>query len=303
MPDYTRIDGKPLLYIDDPVRFNQQWGGPAGVNAALATLRADAVAHGFPGVFVLGSIYVGTCVADVGWDYFAAMLKGETWDALTPGSEPAAACPRDGAQPYPDLVSAGEQSWDYYAQRLAEFHTIPSIQGGWDGRPGNEFQLDHLWWFERTPDQFGGYVRDAVTWADDHPEQRVEPEPASPIVMVWAWNELQEGQQLMPTVGDGYGYGQALAQAVGLPRPELTRHTLLITASRGGVIKGLPAATSCGGRCQTAVDDGWQVILTAIPRRGSTFHGWSGGCSGRNRSCSFIIEHDVSVRATFTRSK
>src|SRR6266567_2273864 len=78
--------------------------GPGGVNAALATLRADAVAHGFPGVFVLGSIYVGTCVADVGWDYFAAMLNGETWDALTPGSEPAAACPRDGAQPYPDLV-------------------------------------------------------------------------------------------------------------------------------------------------------------------------------------------------------
>jgi hypothetical protein len=41
MPDYTRIDGKPLLYIDDPVRFNDQWGGPAGVNAALAILRAD----------------------------------------------------------------------------------------------------------------------------------------------------------------------------------------------------------------------------------------------------------------------
>ena len=28
-PDYTRIDGKPLLYINDPVRFNEQWGGKA----------------------------------------------------------------------------------------------------------------------------------------------------------------------------------------------------------------------------------------------------------------------------------
>ncbi len=218
-PDYTRVDGKPLLYIDDPVRFNQQWGGTAGVNAALETLREVAVAHGFPGVFVLGSIYIGTCVADVGWDYFAQLIHGETWDALTQGTYPAAACPRDGAQPYPDLIVAGEQSWDSYTQRLGEFLTIPSIEGGWDGRPGNESQLGHLWWFERTPDEFGGFVRDAINWVDDHPEQMVEPPPSRPIVMIWAWNELQEGQQLMPTVGDGYGYGQALAEAVGLHGP------------------------------------------------------------------------------------
>ena len=261
LPDYTRIDGKPLLYIDDPVRFNQQWGGTAGVNAALATLRAEAVAHGFPGVFVLGTIYVGTCVADVSWDYFAAMLKGETWDALTPGSEPAAACARDGGQPYTDRVAGGEQSWDYYAQRLSDFPTIPSIQGGWDG-PANEYQLGHLWWFERTPDEFGGYVRDAISSANDHPEQRVEPPPSRPIVMVSAWNELQEGQQLMPTVADGYSYGQALAEAVGLPWTEPTRQTLSITASRHGYV----------------------------------FRGWSGGCHGQARSCSFIIEHDTSVR-------
>jgi hypothetical protein len=301
-PDYTRIDGKPLLYIDDPVRFNQQWGGTAGVNEALATLREVAIAHGFPGVFVLSTIYVGTCLADVGWDYFAAMLNGETWDALTPGSEPAAACARDGAQPYSDLVSAGEQSWDYYAQRLSEFPTIPSIQGGWDGRPANEYQLGHLWWFERTPDEFGAYVRAAVAWADDHPEQRVEPPPTRPLVMVWAWNELQEGQQLMPTVGDGYSYGQALAEAVGLPRPLPTRDMLSITATRGGSIKALPAAASCRHSCSTSINYGWQVALHAAPQRGLTFRGWQGACKGRNPSCSFIIERDTTASATFTRS-
>jgi uncharacterized repeat protein (TIGR02543 family) len=121
--------------------------------------------------------------------------------------------------------------------------------------------------------------------------------------MAWSWNELQEGQQLMPTVGDGYGYGRALAEAVGLPRPEPTRHSLLLTASPGGVVKGIPAATNCSGRCRTTVDDGWQVILTAIPRRGFMFRGWTRDCRGRNRSCSFIIEQDTSVRATFARSK
>jgi uncharacterized repeat protein (TIGR02543 family) len=108
---------------------------------------------------------------------------------------------------------------------------------------------------------------------------------------------------VIPNRESGYGYGQALAQAVGLPRPEPTRQTLSITAGRGGIVNAVPAAANCRSRCRTAIDDGWHVILTAIPRHGYTFRGWSGGCRGPGRSCSFIIEHDTSVRATFKRSK
>src|SRR5207302_9227655 len=82
-PDYARLDGKPILYILDPVRFTNQWGGTAGVNAALDTLRRTAIAHGLPGVFVFGSVFMGTCVDSVGWDYFASLFRGESWDAMT----------------------------------------------------------------------------------------------------------------------------------------------------------------------------------------------------------------------------
>jgi len=71
-PDYTRIDGKPVVFVIDSIRFNQQWGGTAGVNAALETLRQAARAHGLLGVYVVGSVYIGTCVDSVGWASFAS---------------------------------------------------------------------------------------------------------------------------------------------------------------------------------------------------------------------------------------
>ena len=299
-PDYARIDGKPLLYVIDSVRFTQQWGGTAGVNAALSTLRQAAIAHGLPGVFVIGSVEVGTPVDDAGWAAYAvSLLRGENWDALTQGTYPSAVGQPDGKKPYGEEVAAGERSWDIYAQKLG-FPSIPTVQAGWDPRPWNEAIGGHLWWFDRTPAEFAGFVGDAVSWARAHPIPG-QP-PAAPIVFVQSWNELGEGMTVVPTVEDGYSYGRALGQAVGLPAPTPTKEALSVTAGRGGVIKALPTSASCDARCRTTVDYGRQVTLSARPRRGYAFQGWKGDCSGRSYSCTFIIEHDTSVRATFRRS-
>ena len=299
-PDYARVDGKPLLFILDSVRFNEQWGGTAGVNAAIGVLRETAIAHGLPGVFVVGSIFVGTCVDRVGWDYFAAMIKGENWDALTQHAYPAAACERDGPQPYSDLVAAGEASWDRYAASFSP-PTIPEVMVGWDPRPWDERADGHLWWFQRTPAQFRSFVEDAASWAHAHPIAASQ--NPSPIVLVTAWNEIGEGEAVIPSQDDGYAYGQALAQAVGLPRFDPTRETLSTTVTRGGIVKGQPTILSCARHCQTTVDYGRQVILTAVPKTGFAFQGWTGACKARTRSCSFLIEHDTSVYARFARKE
>jgi len=70
-PDYARIDGKPLLYVIDSVRFTQQWGGAAGVNEALSTLRQAAIAHGLVDrgvgqLVVAGGETAGACVQALG---------------------------------------------------------------------------------------------------------------------------------------------------------------------------------------------------------------------------------------------
>jgi uncharacterized repeat protein (TIGR02543 family) len=300
-PDYARIDGEPILYVTDSVRFTDQWGGAAGVNAALATLRQIAIAHGLPGVFVIGSVQVGTPVDNPGWAAYAtSLLQGENWDALTQDTYPSAVGEPDGNQPYSGEIAAGERSWDIYAQDFGP-PSIPTVQAGWDPRPWNEAIDGHLWWFDRTPKQFGAFVADAAAWAHAHPLPG-QP-PAAPIVFVQSWNEFGEGMTVIPTVEDGYSYGQALAQAVGLPTPTPTKETLSITVGRGGAIKASPASASCSGRCRTTVDYGRQVILSASSRHGYTFQGWKSGCSGQSHSCSFIIEHDTTVDVTFGHSK
>jgi len=299
-PDYARIDGMPLLYVDDSVRFTQQWGGSAGVNAALATLRQAAIAHGLPGVFVIGSVEVGTPVDDPGWAAYAvSLLRGEDWDALTQGTYPSAVGEPDGKRQYTDEVAAGERSWDIYAQELG-YPSIPTVQAGWDPRPWNEAIDGHLWWFDRTPEELADFVGAAAAWARAHPLP--DRSPAAPLVFVQSWNELGEGMTMIPTLQDGYSYGQALARAVGLPTPTAAKEALSVTAGRGGVVKALPASASCDHRCRTTVDYGRQVILSASPGRGYAFQGWKGGCTGGTHSCSFIIEHDTIVRATFRHS-
>ena len=291
-PGYARVDGKPVLFVIDSVRFSEQWGGAAGVNAALDALRQAARARGLPGVYVVGSVYIGTCVDQVGWDYFASLLAGESWDALTQNSYPAAACKRDGAQPYGDIAAAGHAGWDRYAERLG-YPTIPQVQAGWDPRPWNEAIDGHLWWFQRTPTQFGAFVSDAAAWAAAHPI------PGAPLVLVNSWNELGEGQTVVPTTEDGYAYGQALAQAVGVPWSPPPSRRVTVSASKGGSIRGLRPGLNCPPRCKISVNNGTQVTITAVARRGYRFRKWSGGCARATRTCALILDGDLIAHAIF----
>ena len=300
-PDYARVNGKPLLFIIDSARFNEQWGGTDGVNAALEALRRTAIAHGLPGVFVVGSIFVGTCVDRVGWDYFASMIKGESWDALTQHAYPAAGCERDGAQPYADLVAAGEASWDRYADWF-DPPAIPEVMAGWDPRPWDERADGHLWWFDHAPAQFGGFVRDAVAWVQTHPTEQVEPAPARPIVLVTSWNEIGEGEEVVPNLDDGHSYGQALAQAVGLPWSPPPKHTLHVVSSRGATVTSKPAGISCPPTCTAQFEQGNQVVLTLLLHPGAHLDRWS-GCTPDPLTigaCDLILLGDTTSQVTAT---
>jgi glycosyl transferase family WbsX/List-Bact-rpt repeat protein len=293
-PDYARVDGKPVVFVIDSSRFNEQWGGPAGVNAALETLRQAARAHGLPGVYAVGSVYIGTCVDRVGWDSFAAQLAGEGWDALTQNSYPAAACARDGEQPYGDIVAAGEAGWDRYVQRLG-FPAIPQVQAGWDPRPWNEAIDGHLWWFDRTPAQFGSFIRDAAVWSAAHPI------PGGPLLLVNSWNEIGEGQTVVPTRQDGFAYGRALAEGVGVPWSPPPQRTIAVAASKGGTIRSSPAGIRCPPSCSMSIANGNQVTLTATGSRRYSFVRWTGACVRQGRVCTELVDGDVSSRASFRR--
>ena len=315
-PDYVRVNGRPLLVILDESFFIRQWGGGAGANAAIAELRAAAVRHGLPGVFVVGGRYLDwrseQCFPHcIGTD---AEFASVDYDAITEFSYPYILEPRDGPRPYAEVAAAIKRTWEVMAQR-GPFPHIPSVMAGFDPRPmilagqiqskeegGWPLLNGHETWFVTRPADVGGLVRDAVAWVQANPSMGIEPAPAAPVVLTQSWNELQEGAILVPTVKDGYSYGQALAQAVGIPWTPPPKHTLRIARSSRGTVTSTPVGIACPPTCSASFDEGWEVTLNARAERGSTFDGWAGKCTEDKSgpACPVVLVRDSAVKALLT---
>jgi hypothetical protein len=77
-------------------------------------------------------------------------------------------------------------------------------------------------------------------------------------------------------------------------------YLLAVAESGHGTVTSAPSGINCGSDCSEAYASGTMVTLTATPKNGSTFTGWSGGgCSGSNRTCVVSVRAATSVSATF----
>jgi hypothetical protein len=279
-PDYVRINGKPLLIIYETQEAMRGWGGgAAGVNRAIAIIQQAAKDHGLPGVFIVGGRqdywdYSVGCVLTCGYD---GDLIDQNYDALSKYTFNLDVQPVDGPIPYSRLVTAEEANWQRYANQR-RFPYIPSVAGGWDPRPADERPEGHLFWFKRSPQEFGAFLRDAIAWVQTHPSMRVEPAPAPPLVLIEAWNELAEGAQVLPTVQDGYAYGRAVANALGMPWHTLHRRHITITDTAHRTVTGTVAVDDQWTPCEMTrlhlqhhARRHWATILTTSTNPGGSF--------------------------------
>lgn len=82
-----------------------------------------------------------------------------------------------------------------------------------------------------------------------------------------------------------------------------TSYLLSVQAANSGTITGKPSGTdkaiNCGSICSAKFLPGTIVTLTATPPTGKTFANWTGGCTGTAPVCSFTINANTSVKATF----
>lgn len=76
--------------------------------------------------------------------------------------------------------------------------------------------------------------------------------------------------------------------------------TLTIThfGNGSGTVTSAPAGIHCGADCSEAFANGTVVSLTATPASGSTFVGWTGGCTGAG-ACSVTMNASITVTAVF----
>jgi phospholipase C len=80
--------------------------------------------------------------------------------------------------------------------------------------------------------------------------------------------------------------------------PPLFQLTVQSAGTGAGNVSSNPAGIDCGTTCSASFKSGTMVTLTATANAGSTFAGWSGGCTGTS-PCSLMLTSDASVTATF----
>ena len=101
--------------------------------------------------------------------------------------------------------------------------------------------------------------------------------------------------------GDGADIGAVEVQSActGQSDPSQPCHTLTVVLAGGGAGSVTGAGISCPGSCSGNYLAGTTVTLTPTAAPGSTFSGWSGGCTGTG-ACVLAISTNRTVTATFT---
>jgi len=195
-PTYQRVlGGRPVVYLMGIDKLAQEFGSVEQAITALDQLNHAAGAAG------------------TGWPYLVVMSgNGFGWDA---GSAYALANFTHGNDalpvPYAQLAGLVQQAWDRALNQAQDF--IPTAMAGWDPRPrrdGSAFWRDNYDGYtvyqQPTALELSNQVCAAVNWNLAHPDKA-----RANSVLVYAWNELDEGGYLVPTVGDGGGKLHALA--------------------------------------------------------------------------------------------
>ncbi len=75
--------------------------------------------------------------------------------------------------------------------------------------------------------------------------------------------------------------------------------TLSKSGTGTGTVTSADGSISCGTECSAAYNEGTVVTLAATPSNGYIFSGWSGGACSGTGTCSFAVNADTTVTATF----
>jgi hypothetical protein len=187
----TVEDGRPLYFLGflDEKGIQQRWGDLEGFRRAVARFRAGARSRGLPDPYLVlaGRIdQMPEIGAQLGADALGAYALP---DAHRVGS-------------FVDLALIVQDGWRSLAR--CGLPVVPTVMAGWDRRPRVERPVpwetkqrpnDGLQYFFGTgsPTQIADQLRIALSWASDSDRK-------APAVLIYAWNENDEGGWVIPTI-------------------------------------------------------------------------------------------------------
>lgn len=102
-------------------------------------------------------------------------------------------------------------------------------------------------------------------------------------------------------VNQGYTHGTALMNGYPPYDGERAVFQLIVrpVGSGQGQVTSQPAGIACGKTCTATFARGTSVTLTASPKQGYLFGGWSGACQGAQKTCTLKLDQDREAAASF----
>jgi hypothetical protein len=189
LDEYQRVaSGRPLLFLLGPSkRDDPAWHD---VKGSVDRLRAKTVAAGMRTPYI---------VHQWGWDGAKDVIDWLGLDAMGAYAMHF----DDKAAPFSTLAHKTEEKWEEWESSGA--HVFPVVMSGWDRRPRVEHPVsweraDEPSAIERyydppTPGELSAHLRRALDWCSEHPRTA-----DANGVLIYAWNEIDEGGWLLPSL-------------------------------------------------------------------------------------------------------
>ncbi len=197
--DYQKVLGnRPLVYFFETEGWLPLWGSAEAVRAAWQVLADKCAAKG------LGKPYIAGMVFDPGTG--ERLLDEQGLDAISAYANPGG----NNSTEKPYAALAAQNNWFWNACAATGRHFIPTVNAGWDFRPemnhGFPYRnADADWFTPPTPAELATHLENALDWVGKHADIC-----NANAVLVYAWNELNEGGWLVPTIKEGPARVKAL---------------------------------------------------------------------------------------------
>ncbi len=242
-PEHLTVDGKPLMVIFAPQRLSEDLGQNK-VRVALDAMRSECVRAGLKG------LYLVACVADAAQARAAA---AEGYDGVTGYTWPHLGVPAgEFRAPYASILEGYRRNWRHISE-AAGIPLLPPVCGGWDSRPWHG--ENNYIRFERTPALFRQHLTDARELIETHASAG----SVRNLLIIEAWNEWGEGAYIEPQREWGFGYLDAIREALtGAPGRHLDIAPIDIVRGPFDVVSTGSNQTSWEFR---SGDEGWHGLM------------------------------------------
>lgn len=157
----------------------------------------------------------------------------------------------------------------------------------------NSEQAVTLTWLNNGAAQVGQTVTAATTVGTVTPlEQATDAQGQATFKLLGA----TPGQGVLILDAKSIGRQQTVAVEYTAPQRKLT---ITPTGQGSGTVTSAAVGINCAPNCETSVDEGASVALTATPAADSRFAGWFGDCSGGDANITVSVTQDLVCSAAF----